>query len=250
MKPRADLSHVLAFDTATELMCVVLTTPQGQWVTEEPGGAQASARLIPAIKAMMADAHCTWSALDAVAFGRGPGAFTGLRTACSVAQGLAFGAGKPVLALDTLMAVAQDAATTLAWPHASHATPTLWVTMDARMDEIYAAHYQWQAGQWITLMEPHLTSAQALNQRWQGAPAQVVAGTALAAFGEQLLTGAAQRLPQALPRAHALVPLARQAWARGEILEAMHALPSYVRDKVAQTTAERDAAKAAVHGRG
>lgn len=249
MKLRADLSHVLAFDTATEFMSVVLHTPKGQWVTEEPGGAQASARLIPAIKAMMADAHCTWAALDAVAFGRGPGAFTGLRTACSVAQGLAFGAGKPVLALDTLMVVAQDAATTLDWRPVSGVAPSLWVAMDARMGEIYAAHYQWQAGQWLTLVEPHLTSAQALNQRWHEAPAQVVAGTALAAFGEQLQTGAAQRLAQALPRAHALVPLARHAWARGEILEAMHALPSYVRDKVAQTTAERDAAKAVAHGR-
>ncbi len=244
MNPRADLSRVLAFDTATEFMSVVLSTPQGRWVTEEAGGAQASARLIPAIKSMMAEARCAWAALDAVAFGRGPGAFTGLRTACSVAQGLAFGAGKPVLALDTLMAVAQDAAALL-----GEAPPgSVWVAMDARMNEIYAAHYRWQAGQWQVLVSPHLTNASALNDTWRQAPPEVVAGTALTAFGEQLQPGAgARRVPEALPRAHALLPLARQAWGRGEVLDAMHALPSYVRDKVAQTTAERDAAVA--HGR-
>jgi tRNA threonylcarbamoyladenosine biosynthesis protein TsaB len=251
MTPRADLSHVLAFDTATEFMSIVLTTPQGQWVTEEAGGAQASARLIPVIKSMMAEARCTWAALQAVAFGRGPGAFTGLRTACSVAQGLAFGAGKPVLALDTLMAVAQDTATRLGLLAVAggEGVPSVWVAMDARMNEIYAAHYAWRAGQWQTLVEPHLTQPAALNARWRAAPPAVVAGTALVAFGEQLQPGAGARcVPEALPRALALVPLARQAWSRGEVLDAMHALPSYVRDKVAQTTAERDAAKAVAHG--
>ncbi|MES2889164.1 MAG: tRNA (adenosine(37)-N6)-threonylcarbamoyltransferase complex dimerization subunit type 1 TsaB [Pseudomonadota bacterium] len=251
MNPRADLSHVLAFDTATEFMSVVLATPQGQWVAEEAGGAQASARLIPVIKALMAQAHCGWAALDAVAFGRGPGAFTGLRTACSVAQGLAFGAGKPVLALDTLMAVAEDARVRLT--SQSTSADDLWVAMDARMNEIYAARYQWRAGQWQVLTAPHLSTAEALNQRWRADPPVAVAGTALAAFGPQLQPGATARCdPGALPRAAALVPLARQAWARGDVLEALHALPSYVRDKVAQTTVERDAAKAvaAAHGRG
>lgn len=241
------MSRVLAFDTATEFMSVVLSTPEGEWVTEEVGGAQASARLIPAIKSMMAEARCAWSALDAVAFGRGPGAFTGLRTACSVAQGLAFGAGKPVLALDTLMAVAQDAASLLG----GEPPPSVWVAMDARMNEIYAAHYRWQSGQWEAVVAPHLTTAAGLNMAWREAPVGVgvVAGSALAAFGAQLQPGEAVRgVPAALPRAHALLPLARQAWRRGEVLDAMHALPSYVRDKVAQTTAEREAGAAGVRG--
>ncbi len=248
MRLQTDLSHVLAFDTATELMSVVLSTPQGQWATEEPGAALASARLIPVIQSMMAAADCSWALLDAIAFGRGPGAFTGLRTACSVAQGLAFGAGKPVLALDTLMAVAQDAADGLAWSKASGAAQTVWVAMDARMGEIYAAQYQWCGSQWLTLTAPHLATPEVFNERLLVAPAHCVAGTALGVFGNQLDTGAAERCPQALPRAQALVPLAQQAWRRGDVMQAMHALPSYVRDQVAQTTAQRDAIKTMARG--
>lgn len=250
MNPRADLSHLLAFDTATEHMNVVLTTPQGQWVAEEAGGARASARLIPSIQSLMAEAGCTWQDLDAIAFGRGPGAFTGLRTACSVAQGLAFGAGKPVLVIDTLMAVAQDAITLLEDAGAATEIATsVWVVMDARMDEIYAAHYRWEARRWHTLVAPHLTSDEALNEHWRVAVPEVVAGTALIPFGARLHPGpAALRVSQALPRAHALVPVARQAWALGEAVDAAQALPIYVRDKVAQTSSERDAAKAAIRG--
>lgn len=231
-------------------MSVALSTPQRQWLTEAPGGPQASARLIPIIQEMMAQAACPWATLDAIAFGRGPGAFTGLRTACSVAQGLAFGAGKPVLALDSLMAVAQDAVHCLAGAgsKALTMTPPVWVAMDARMGEIYAAQYQWHDNQWLTLTPPHLCTPQALNQRWHAEPAKCVAGTALGAFGDQLDTGAAERVPQALPRPQALVPLAQQAWRRGELVQARHAVPTYVRDRVAQTTAEREALKAVAGG--
>lgn len=247
MNPQSDLTHLLAFDTATEFMNVVLKTPHGQWVAEESGGARASARLIPAIKGLMTEAGCAWEDLDAIAFGCGPGAFTGLRTACSVAQGLAFGTDKPVLALDTLMAVAQNAIFILNHTGAAFDTPTrVWVAMDARMDEIYAGHYCYEAGRWRTLVEPYLTNPQALNDRWEADAPAVVAGSALVAFEQRLQPGpAALRVPQALPRADALVPLAYQAWALGEVVDASQALPLYVRDKVAQTTAERAAAKAA-----
>ena len=247
MNPQPDLTHLLAFDTATEFMNVVLKTPLGQWVTEEAGGARASARLIPAIKGLMIEAGCAWEDLDAIAFGRGPGAFTGLRTACSVAQGLAFGAGKPVLALDTLMAVAQNAIFILNTPGAALDAPTfVWVAMDARLDEIYAGHYRCEGGRWQTLVEPHLTSPEALNNLWEANAPAVVAGSALVAFEQRLQLGPTTlRVPQALPRADALVPLAEQAWELGELVDASQALPLYVRDKVAQTSAERAAAKAA-----
>jgi len=239
---------LLAFDTATELLSVALSAGGQVRVHEAAGGALASAALIPAIERLLADAGVALADLDAIVFGRGPGAFTGLRTACSVAQGLAFGAGKPVLPVDTLLALAEDARhrSTLLPPQPSPSPPVrAWALLDARMNEIYAAQYAFDGTRWTTLAAPMLTSADALNERWRAAPPELVAGNALGAFGERLATGAARREPQALPRASALLALAPALIARGELVDAALALPLYVREKVAQTTAERDAARAA-----
>jgi tRNA threonylcarbamoyladenosine biosynthesis protein TsaB len=232
------MNALLAFDTATEQMSIALSVAGRVWTHEGAGGALASAQLVPAILALLAKAGVALRELDAIAFGRGPGAFTGLRTACSVAQGLAFGAGKPVLPIDTLQAIAEDArAGQPAWQG--------WVTLDARIDEVYAGHYRFAAGQWQVLDAPRLITPQALNALWRGAPTGIVAGNALVAFGDRLATGDALRVPGATPRAAALLPLARQLWAQGGAVDAALALPTYLRDKVAQTTAEREAAKAA-----
>jgi tRNA threonylcarbamoyladenosine biosynthesis protein TsaB len=229
---------LLAFDTATEQMSIALQVGDAVSVHESAGGAQASAALIPAILGLLAEAGIGVRALDAIAFGRGPGAFTGLRTACSVAQGLALGANLPVLPIDSLLAVAEDA-------RAGAPAQRVWVLMDARMDEIYAAHYAFDAGEWRTLVAPMLTTPALLEQIWQDDAPQVVAGSALAAFGERLVTGDAMRVPAALPRARALLALAEARWRAGAAVDAALALPLYVRDKVAQTTAEREAARAA-----
>lgn len=229
---------LLAFDTSTEHMSVALGVGERTWLHDGAGGAQASAALIPTVLGLLAQAGLRVAQLDAIAFGRGPGAFTGLRTACAAAQGLALGAGRPVLALDTLMAVAEDA-------RGDAAAPDLWVAMDARMNEIYAAHYRFAAGQWQVAAAPMLTQTEALNERWRAEPPRQVAGTALRAFAGRLQTGAAAASPDALPRAKALLPLARAAWARGDAVDAALALPVYLRDKVAQTTAEREAVRRA-----
>ena len=84
---------LLALDTSTDTMFIAITDGQHTWQHTAAGGAQTSAALIPAIMALLAQAHLQLTDLDAIVFGRGPGSFTGLRTACSVAQGLAFGAG-------------------------------------------------------------------------------------------------------------------------------------------------------------
>src|SRR3989441_9854458 len=138
---------LLAFDTSTEVMSVALLRAGSLSVREGEGGAQASMRLIPEALRLLSDAGCALRDVDAIAFGRGPGAFTGLRTACSVAQGLAFGAGKPVLPVDSLLAVAEDARSSVA-PH------SVWVAMDARMNEIYAAHYGFDGERWDTVTAP------------------------------------------------------------------------------------------------
>ena len=230
---------LLAFDTATEHMSIALAVRGEVFVHEAAGGAQASATLIPAILALLAEGGVTLRELDAIAFGRGPGAFTGLRTACSVAQGLALGANKLVLPIDTLLAVAEDAR------GGDRRAQRVWVVMDARMNEIYAAQYAFAEGAWTVLDAPMLTTPGALGEHWQMQAPDLIAGSALAAFGDRLATHGARLAPAALPRAGAMLPLARALRAAGGAVDAAFALPLYVRDKVAQTTVERDAARAA-----
>ena len=100
---------LLALDTSTDLLCVALLTPGGSRCAVEPGGPLASARLIPALMQLLADAGTTLAGLQAIAYGQGPGAFTGLRTACAVTQGLALAHDTPVLPIDSLLIVAEDA---------------------------------------------------------------------------------------------------------------------------------------------
>lgn len=232
------MDALLAFDTATEHLSVAVAARAQVFTHEAAGGAQASATLIPAIFALLEKAGIALADVGGIAFGRGPGAFTGLRTACSVAQGLAYGANKPVLPIDTLLAVAEDA-------RAGRSALRVWAVMDARMDEVYAAQYDFLDGAWRTLDAPMLTTPALLNERWAAQPPQLVAGSAIAAFGDRLQIGAAQTVPDALPRAAAMLPLARTLWSQGGAVTAAQALPLYLRDKVAQTTAERDAIRLA-----
>ena len=233
------MSTLLAFDTATEQMSIAVAVGERVFTHEAAGGALASATLIPAILALLAQAGVGLGDLDAIAFGRGPGAFTGLRTACSVAQGLSFGAGKPVLPIDTLLAVAEDS-------RGDAEVWRVWVAMDARMNEIYAAQYAFADGQWQVLDAPLLITAEALNERWSSAPPQVVAGNAVAAFGALLRPGEAAVIrSDARPTARAMLPLAQSLWTSGGAVDATLALPLYLRDKVAQTTVEREATRLA-----
>jgi tRNA threonylcarbamoyladenosine biosynthesis protein TsaB len=239
----AQAPRLLALDTATERMAVAVVAGALDHAAQEEGGARTSQRLLPLAFELLQRAGLGVRDLDAVAFGRGPGAFTGLRTACSVAQGLALGVGCPVLAVDSLAIVAEDA-------RVRHGATTLWVAMDARMDEAYAASYAFVDGRWQVRRAPARYTLEALQAAWQDAPPQAVAGSALAAFGARLPTGAARRLDDdaAVDRAAALARLARAAWSQGEAVDAAQALPLYLRDKVALTTAERAAARNAVAG--
>jgi len=233
---RIRMTTLLAFDTASERMTIALASQGESWSHAGAGGAKASAALIPAIFALLDDAGIVLDDLDAIAFGRGPGAFTGLRTACSVAQGLAFGAGKPVIAIDNLLAVAESA-------RGGRDALRVWATIDARMDQIYAAEYVYDAGRWRALHEPMLTDCERLADHWRAAPAAAVAGDALRVFGPRLDAGHAERFPDARVEAPALLALAERAWRDRATVDAASALPLYVRDKVAETTQEREARK-------
>lgn len=234
--------RLLVLDTATEVVHLALVQGDQVQALAVSGGAQASSTTLPALQKLVADAGLAWSQLDAIAFGRGPGAFTGLRTACSLAQGLALAAACPVISLDTLMAVAEDARQSdpAAWSEGD----TLWVAQDARMGELYVAAYRWQGACWQAEAEPSLWALGVPRDRWAVTPGlHRVAGNALLAHPAAFDGLTQATWPQAAPRGAALAALAQQAWVRGELLDAALALPLYVRDKVAQTTAERLAAK-------
>jgi tRNA threonylcarbamoyladenosine biosynthesis protein TsaB len=235
---------LLALDTSTDRLAAALQTPGGRWCVDEAGGAAASARLIPLLMGLLEAAGIGPAQLQAIAFGRGPGAFTGLRTACAVAQGLAFAHDTPVLAVDSLLIVAEQARSQ-AGAAGESVDGSWWVAMDARMDEVYAAAYRHRPDTgWQTEVAPRLWTLPALVAAWDDAPPVRVAGNAVAAFGERLPTGAAAVWPLGSARAAALLALAGQAWERGEGGPADLALPLYLRDKVALTTAERLALRA------
>ena len=242
----------LAFDTSTDVMSIAATDGLRVWQHTGPGGAKSSATLIPAILALLAEAQLALSALDAVVFGRGPGSFTGLRTACSVAQGLALGAGVKVLPVDTLMALAEEARFT----HASHSlvTEPLRVTalLDARMDEMYVQSYEFRSGTCIKisgcrLIRPeNLLFDTPLDVASTNGNRTLLAGNVFGVYADRLPTGLAGfTCALALPTATALLRLAPALAADGHCVDAALALPLYVRDKVALTTEERDQVKRA-----
>jgi tRNA threonylcarbamoyladenosine biosynthesis protein TsaB len=247
---------LLAFDTSTEVMSIaVACTNSGNtrlWQHTGPGGAQASTGLIAAVMDLLQQADLKLGELDAICFGSGPGSFTGLRTACAVAQGLAFGAGVPVLPVNSLLAVAEDARFTQL-PQAQALCIT--ALLDARMDEMYAATFAYLAGHWREVQGAALVKPEDLAPSASAdGSVPVMAGNVFAMYGARIppfvpsqstsVPHASLRL-QAGPTAAAMLRLAPQLLAAGAAVAAQDALPLYVRDKVAQTTAERAAIKEA-----
>jgi tRNA threonylcarbamoyladenosine biosynthesis protein TsaB len=229
---------LLAFDTSTDILSVALSDGERVWQHTGPGGAQASSTLIPSILDLLAQAGLTLDALDALVFGRGPGSFTGLRTACSVAQGLALGAKLPVLPLDTLLAVAEEARLQYL-PDAD--TLQLTALLDARMDEMYVQRFAWAAGAWSALDTCTLRRPEDLVP---GVGDAQLAGNVFKVYAGRLPAWPAAQCLAALPTASAMLRLAPALLAAGHGVDAAEALPLYVRDKVALTTEERAAVKA------
>ena len=227
--------NLLAFDTSTERLSVAVQRADGRRFEHAgAGGPQASQALIPTVQALLAQARLPLDALRAIVFGRGPGSFTGLRTACSVAQGLAYGAGVPVLPVDTLLAVAEAA-------RRSHGATQVLALLDARMGEVYSAAWAHAQGAWVAQADTVVGPPESL--RLPAGAGWVLAGNAFAPYAARLPAALAS-LPriEALPTAVALLDLAPALLAAGRAVAADQALPLYIRDKVAQTEAERAAA--------
>lgn len=245
--------NLLAVDTSTETMSLAVCRGAGAhrqvWQHSAPGGANASTHVIGAALELLAQAQLSMRDLAAIAFGAGPGSFTGLRTACAVAQGWGFGAGVPLLPVDSLLVMAQEARMLQAAPgDPVHVTSLL----DARMDEMYAADYCWDGTIWTTdrdceLLRPQDLSGWLAQQRQVPAYGpHVLAGNVFAVYGDRLQDACTGRVCHAvLPAAAAMLQLAPALLAAGCAVPAEAALPRYVRNKVAKTTAERLAEKAA-----
>lgn len=256
--------RLLAIETSTDTLSLgVGSGAAGAPLFEYtgPGAAQASATLLPAVQTLLAQADLALSALDALMFGRGPGSFTGLRTACAVVQGLAYGArgagradGVPVLPVDTLLALAEEARHRYAMA-GGPAPRAVLALLDARMDEMYVALYRCgaQGLEAEPVLPPRLCAPPELGEWLRGVLPEglaleagdvLFAGNVFDTYGAHFSDLPGPRQP-ALPTAAALLRLAPGLLAAGGAVAAHEAMPVYVRDKVAQTTAERESARLA-----
>lgn len=254
---------VLAIDTSTDRMGVALGAA-GQpplCSHEAEGGPQASATLLPTIRRLLQQLGWRVADLDAIAFGCGPGAFTGLRTACAVVQGLAVAGrpgGIPVIPVHTLLAVAQQGLMQMPdRPLGPGGGGVITAVLDARMNEVYAADVRLLAPRvagavaTLELVRPaRLCAPEALTavSGWPQVAAEQprwLVGNASAAYGHRWPAAWQDvALIQAWPTAASVLALSAQRWVEGGVVDAAGAQPLYVRDKVAQTTQERALIKA------
>ncbi len=229
--------RILALDTATENCSVALLIGRRLIAREQLLDHGHAEHILPMVDELLKEANVSLGALSAIAFGRGPGSFTGVRLAASVTQGLAFGAGLPVVPVSDLRALAQrvmelDAAVT-----------RVLVCNDARMHEVYWGCFERLApeGFAAAAQDEHVgkPAAVILPASWSGARAVHAAGSGFAAYPElrSALAGHLDRVHDGLlPRAAEIARLAAREVAGGRVLPAEQALPVYLRDDVAHAT--------------
>ncbi|MCO4205670.1 tRNA (adenosine(37)-N6)-threonylcarbamoyltransferase complex dimerization subunit type 1 TsaB [Aeromonas taiwanensis] len=223
-----DELKILAVDTATEACSAALMVGDKVFSRWEEAPRDHTRKILPMVQAVLEDAGLSLEQLDAIAFGRGPGSFTGVRIGISVAQGLAFGAGVPLIGISTLAAMAQGA-------HRLDGAERVLAAIDARMDEVYFGHYERVAGQMQLVGEEVVSHPDALVEaRGKQAGRVTCVGTGFETYGESL-KGLADELVTSqvrFPAAVDMLPLARVAWLAGEAVPVEQATPVYLRDKV------------------
>ena len=225
--------QILALDTSTAWLSVALYDGQSALVARERAGSAASERLLPLTGQLLAEAGTSLVQLAGIAYGAGPGAFTGVRIACGVVQGLAFGADLPVFGVSSLGAIAQTAWRTRGWSR-------VLACLDARMREVYVASYVRNDNGWARIGEVQVTKPDAMAPAdanpWFGA------GDGFDAYPE---LAARLRMHDVdvsvIPDAQSVAEWAWPHLSAGEGMPAADAQPLYVRHRVALTTAERAA---------
>jgi tRNA threonylcarbamoyladenosine biosynthesis protein TsaB len=235
----SDAHHpiLLAIDAATTVCSVALGRSDEVVLLSDVVGTAHSERLLPMVREVLAGQGLDLGDCEAIAFGAGPGSFTGLRIACGVAQGLAYGLDLPVVPVGNLTALALAA-----WDGGDR--ERIAVAIDARMNEVYWAVYDVASAEAVVeVVPPSVCPAGLLLDALGGSRPTVLAGNALTAFPESLSAFGGDRRPGAAADAGAIVRLAAAAWRRGEAVEAAQAQPVYVRNRVAQTVAERTAGR-------
>jgi tRNA threonylcarbamoyladenosine biosynthesis protein TsaB len=228
--------RILALETSTESGSCALWCDGAVLQRLCPTGRSHSETLLPLVRELLAEAGLSIAQLDGIAFGVGPGAFTGLRVACGAAQGLAVAADLPLLPVTSLEAMAASCAEECG----AEVTEVL-ALLDARMGEVYAGVYGRPAKSWELQGSIRVMSPAALSLP-EKSSAALACGNALLAYPELAVRVAAsgyQSFPDILPQAAWLVRLAAPRLAAGEGIDPALAAPLYIRDKVAKTVAER-----------
>lgn len=221
--------NLLAVETSTELCSVALLRGNDLFVEEVVADNRHSEVLVPMIRRVLERSHLAARQMDAFGFGQGPGSFTGLRIACGVVQGLAFAADRPVVAVPTLLALAEQ----------SNEGRVI-VALDARMGEAYVAAYARNGEDWDEVIAPRLADSTGLpplpGRRWAATGSGFDRHPWLR---EAYRESVEMRFEGDLPRAGAIARIASRRFARGGGVAAEKAAPLYLRDKVALTTEER-----------
>ena len=221
---------ILALETSTELCSAALWLDGKVDAREVVAGQRNSELLLPMVDALLAANQLIARDLDGVAFGSGPGAFTGVRIACGVAQGIAFGIDVPVACIGTLLALA-----------AASGAGRVVCCLDARMGEVYHAVYEKRGDDFTEVQAPGLykpAEVPALPAgQWSGC------GSGFAVYRGELdarYAGSLERIIGNLaPHAREIAALAAKQFARGDVVDAADAVPLYVRNKVAMKVNER-----------
>ena len=226
--------NLLALDTSTEVLSLALQKGE-EWFTRDiVAGQTHSQQILPLIRSLLSETGLILQDLHGIAYGEGPGSFTGLRIACGVAQGLAFGAGLPVVGVSTLLALAEN----------SGADKVI-ACLDARMGEVYHAAYERQANGWNEISPAGLYNPLEVpaiaGENWVGVgTGWVTFNAALSqAYDGNLCEIKLGELIYDHPMAKAILQLSKPQFEAGLSQPAVSAQPVYIRNKVALKTVDR-----------